>query len=86
MATDVVGSKMPSLASDAFKPSQKGYGQNNYGGASSDLPGQRTTSGYLPDPDLPGARALDVKLRNRKVDSTPIKPAFGMDQRSPRGK
>jgi hypothetical protein len=44
MATDVVGSKMAS---------KNGYGQNGYSGASSDTPGQHTTSGFLPQATLP---------------------------------
>ena len=48
MADDVVGSNMPSLVSEALKPNKAGYGQNGYGGASSDLPGENTSSGFLP--------------------------------------
>jgi hypothetical protein len=48
MAEDIVGSKMPTFASDALKPSKAGYGQNGYQGASSDLPGENTTAGFLP--------------------------------------
>lgn len=39
MAQDIVGSNMPA---------NNGYGQNGYAGASSDQPGQNTTSGFLP--------------------------------------
>lgn len=52
MATDVVGSKMPALASEALKPSKAGYGQNGFGGASSDLPGENTQSQFLPGANL----------------------------------
>ena len=92
MATDVVGSKMTDFASDALKPSKAGYGQNGFGGASSDLPGERTTSGFLPDTDLAAARAVDEKIRNRNpgqpggVSAAPITPSFGMTQRTPRNK
>jgi len=48
MAEDIVGSKMPGLASEGLKPSKAGYGQNGYGGASSDLPGENRSSGFLP--------------------------------------
>lgn len=48
MAEDIVGSKMPGLASEAMKPTKAGYGQNGYGGASSDMPGENTGSGFLP--------------------------------------
>lgn len=86
MAQDIVGSKTPSFASDQLKEDKAGYGQNGYGGASSDHPGEHTTSGFLPGADLAGARAWDQKIRNRTVSSEPIKPAFGMDQRSPRNR
>ena len=48
MAEDVVGSKMPGLASEGLKPSKAGYGQNGYAGSSSDVPGENTGSGFLP--------------------------------------
>ncbi len=64
MAQDIVGSKMPSLASEALKPSKAGYGQNGYGGASSDLPGENTRSGFLPATDLQGAMDR-VSLKDR---------------------
>ncbi len=48
MADDIVGSKMPTLASEALTPNKAGYGQNGYGGASSDVPGENTGSGFLP--------------------------------------
>jgi len=47
MATDIVGSKEPEFASKA-KPNNSGYGQNGFQGSSSDLPGEHTTSGFLP--------------------------------------
>ena len=86
MAVQVVGSKMPTFASDALKPSKAGYGQNGFGGPSSDTPGERTASGFLPGPDLPAARATDEKIRNRAVSSKPIMPSFGMTSRTPRNK
>lgn len=48
MAIDVVGSKQPQFPSEA-KPDNSGYGQNGFQGPSSDLPGKRTTSGFLPE-------------------------------------
>jgi hypothetical protein len=48
MAQDIVGSQMPEFASEALKPNKAGYGQNGYGGASSDVPGEDTTAGFLP--------------------------------------
>jgi hypothetical protein len=44
MTIDVVGSRMPAKASDALKPDNSGYGQNGFGGPSSDVPGKRTQS------------------------------------------
>lgn len=48
MTTEIVGSKTPEFPSQA-KPDNSGYGQNGFAGPSSDLPGQRTTSGFLPE-------------------------------------
>lgn len=86
MAQDVVGSNLSDQASDQLKESSANYGQNGYSGASSDLPGKRTTSGFLPDTDYSAALATDKKIRNRDVSSAPITPSYGMEQRSPRGK
>ena|ERR1700676_2818153 len=112
MAQDIVGSKMPTLASDALKPSKAGYGQNGYGGASSDLPGENTRSGFLPECDPTAALArvnpTDIPKQGRSgkgnppapakggdrflspqtrtVSDTPYKPAFGMGNRTDRGK
>ena len=52
MTEQIVGSKMPALASDALKPSKAGYGQNGFGGASSDMPGENTQSQFLPGANL----------------------------------
>jgi hypothetical protein len=133
MAQDVVGSNMPDLASEALKPSKAGYGQNGYAGASSDMPGENTRSGFLPACDLTvadkqiGPNALDkVRDRNgkgnpkaptdfkqpvftasqtrtlgppqpsaalsaennakRRAKESPVGPAFGMAERSPRNR
>ena len=48
MATDIVGSRQPTFPSEE-KNDNSGYGQNGFGGPSSDLPGKRTTSGFLPE-------------------------------------
>lgn len=42
MAIKIDGSNFPTKASDQFKPSKAGYGQGGFGGASSDVPGERT--------------------------------------------
>ena len=69
MATDVVGSKMKA---------DNGYGQNGYSGASSDLPGQRTTSGFLPQ----GAVPTDP-WQTRQVDTKNVPTTFGMKGAAP---
>lgn len=66
-----VASNEPTFASDVPK-SNRGYGQNGFAGASSDLPGQRTTSGFLPDCGTP----VNDQLRKVKSDQYPA--AFGM--------
>lgn len=43
-STVFIGSKLPA---------KNGYGQNGYHGASSDLPGKHTTSGFLPQVTAP---------------------------------
>ena len=55
MAQDIIGSKMPAL---------NGYGQNGFPGASSDLPGQATKSGFLPACDVVAATAASVGGRD----------------------
>jgi hypothetical protein len=86
MTTKVVGSDMPSFVSDALKEDKRGYGQNGYGGASSDLPGQRTTSGFLPQTDLAAAQAARKKIQERTVTAAPPPLSYGMAQRTPRSK
>ena len=58
------------------EPAKNGYGQNGYQGPSSDLPGQHTTSGFLPQSKVP-----DDKWQTRKVSSEPIKTHPGMSAR-----
>ncbi len=48
MVTEIFGSKQKTFPSEQ-KPDNSGYGQNGFGGPSSDEPGKRTTSGFLPD-------------------------------------
>lgn len=55
-----------------------GYGQNGYQGASSDLPGENTTSGFLPAVTLP---AENSDGQTRKVDGTQITAHPGMKAR-----
>lgn len=90
MATDIVGSKQPTFPSDA-KPDNAGYGQNGFQGASSDLPGKRTTSGFLPeDAGIQGIigdtksdladnyRAGRGNWQTRTISAAPGTPSFGM--------
>lgn len=77
MSTDVVGSHMPSLASEQTL-SDRGYGQNAYSGASSDEPGRNTTSGFLPKADLAGARSDRRQMQQRPVSADPLSTTFGM--------
>lgn len=90
MAVDIVGSKQPQFASQA-KPNNSGYGQNGFQGPSSDLPGDRTTSGFLPeDAGIKGIigdaksdladnyRAGRGNWQTRTVSAQPITPSNTM--------
>lgn len=60
----------------SHQKARNGYGQNGFQGASSDLPGQNTTSGFLPK--------VTVEIgdwQTRKVDAKPITPHAGMKPR-----
>lgn len=76
MAEKIVGSNEPQFASQEFKPSNRGYGQNQFGGPSSDTPGKRTASGFLPDP---GTRVND---QTRTVSAAPYPPTHGARKRT----
>src|SRR5260221_11048541 len=54
------------IVASKLKP-ENSYGQNGFQGASSDLPGQKTTSGFLPETKLPASN-----LQMRKVSAAPI--------------
>lgn len=86
MATDIVGSKMPSLASEALKPSKAGYGQNGYAGASSDTPGENTRTGFEASSGCDLAAALTavnpkdaIDARGRSGRGNPPTPPKGGD-------
>jgi hypothetical protein len=66
-----------SVDPDLDDAGNKNYGQNGYGGASSDLPGERTASGFLPDCKLPADYRRE-DWQNRKVDAKPYPLAHGM--------
>jgi hypothetical protein len=57
----------------SHEKAMNGYGQNGYQGASSDMPGQHTTSGFLPQAEIP---ASDWQMR--KVSKEGYAPSFGM--------
>lgn len=74
MAQDIVGSREPTFASDVQVP-KGGYGQNGFGGPSSDTPGMNTKSGFLPGPGTP------VNNQLRKVPADALPTTFGMRNR-----
>lgn len=58
-------------------PANDGYGQNGYRGASSDLPGEKTTSGFLPQTKLEaGIKADDWQLRKVAPTAYPTHPGM----------
>lgn len=67
MATDVVGSNMPA---------ENKYGQNGYGGASSDLPGQKTSIAGFGKQDVPLADYANKQTRDLGGGNVPT--TFGM--------
>lgn len=75
MAIKIVGSNMPDSPAAQMRPTKRNYGQNGFGGASSDMPGEHTASGFLPQPGAP------VNSQTRKVTSDPYPPAHGMRKR-----
>lgn len=72
MSNEIVGSKSPTFPSEQ-RPSKRGYGQNGFTGASSDLPGEHTCSDFLPRCDLGAA----VNSQMRTVSDKQIPAAFG---------
>lgn len=57
---------------------KNGYGQNGFQGASSDTPGEHTTSGFLPAVTLPAAGSDG---QTRSVSKEPYPTTFGMKAR-----
>lgn len=100
MAEEIVGSKLPQFASDAFEAPEDnkktGYGQNGYMGASSDTELDNPTRSALavelfPEGDsLKGMLATDKSgfkaPQTREVSAVSPPLSFGMDRRSPRNK
>ncbi len=60
--TDILGSR---------EPANNGYGQNGFQGPSSDLPGKKTSSGFLPQTKLPDAQANG---QTREVSAKQVVP------------
>lgn len=58
------------------------YGQNGYGGPSSDLPGKKTSTGFLPQCKVSKDFRSESDWQTRKVDSAPLAKAHGMIDRS----
>lgn len=68
-------------ANDSFiqsnEPANNGYGQNGFQGPSSDLPGQHTTSGFLPQSAVPKS-----DWQTRSVSKEQYAPAHSMRNRN----
>lgn len=68
---------MPPFESEVFigskEKAENGYGQNGYQGPSSDLPGERTTSGFLPQSSVPASG-----WQTRSVSAEQLPAAHGM--------
>lgn len=78
MPTDIVGSKEPEFASQA-KPDKRGYGENGFHGQSSDLPGEHTTSGFLPQTVIPPRDAAGTpNWQTRNISAAGYPPHAGM--------
>lgn len=76
MSTNIVGSNEPDSVAEQIAPSSRLYGQNGFSGPSSDTPGKRTASGFLPGPGTP------INSQLRKVDATPLPTTTGMKKRT----
>lgn len=56
---------------------KNGYGQNGFQGASSDLPGEKTTSGFLPE-----CKVTSGDWQTRSVSQKQLAPAHGQRDRN----
>jgi len=72
-----IKSNQSAEADEASEGKSRLYGQNGYNGASSDLPGEHTCSGFLPECKLP-ADYKGADWQNRKVSADPFPKAHGM--------
>lgn len=65
---------------------KNGYGQNGFQGASSDLPGEHTTSGFLPQVTVPDKITASENeggnWQTRPVSKDGYPPAHGMKARN----
>lgn len=64
------------------EPADAGYGRNGYSGASSDLPGKKTTTSKATKVAPPQSNVPSSDWQTRAIDASPIKPAHGMRDRS----
>lgn len=75
-----------SAAPDDDSTDKSLYGQNGYAGPSSDLPGKRTTSGFLPElepnKEIVKNYAKDEDFQTRKVSANQYPAAHGMKPRT----
>ena len=75
-----------SAAPDGDRSDTTLYGQNGYSGPSSDLPGKRTTSGFLPELEptkgLVENRFKDDGWQTRKVAADQLAAAHGQKPRA----
>lgn len=71
-----IGSKMPDEVADQLQATgNKHYGQNGFGGPSSDEPGAVTKSGFLPGPENDAL----VNSQMRTLAAGNVKDGFGME-------
>jgi hypothetical protein len=81
MAQDTPAAGAP-LARDVFiqskMPADNGYGQNGYRGPSSDLPGQHTSTNFLPQCKIDKDYHNDKSFQTRTVSDKPYAAAHGM--------
>lgn len=84
MSTIILGSNTPDSVAEQLKPTKAGYGENNFSGASSDLPGERTQSRLAAEiASKSGIGAVTStsnvgNVQNRDVSSASLPAAHGM--------
>jgi hypothetical protein len=84
MAVDIIGSKMPSFASDVKAPTdhrKTGYGENGYMGASSDTDLANPTRSALSVELFPNPQVVIVD-QTRKLAPGNVPNSYGMTRQS----